>query len=255
MITLQTPSPAYLKSAIERLQRELPQSWRKGPSYDRQTFQVLRGLRPWKPDDLVFDVGANDGRTVKRLHRYLPEPRIVALEPVSSTFEQLCEATQGLPRLQRLRLALGAEPGHHTIYLHASPALNSFDPTWGECRGSEAVQVETLDRLLRALGREHICLLKIDVEGHDLEVLHGAQDALDRRAIEIIMVEAGFGASGRRQPSLEDLQSFLRPYGYFLYGVFNQCRAKLSACIRFNTTPSADPEILVYCDAIFVRGG
>jgi len=266
-LSLSALSSANLRTAVRRLRRELPSAWGGGHSYDRRAFEAIRALRTWKPGDLVFDVGANDGRTIKRLHQFLPAPRIVALEPVSATFERLCAETRGLPRLQRLKLALGAEAGQRTIYLHASPALKSFDPAWrghgpalgalacASGAGAETVQVETLDRLLQALGREHIHLLKIDVEGHDLEVLHGAQATLDQGGVDILMVEAGFDAPGRRQPPLEDFQSFLRPYGYFLYGVYNQCRAKLSARIGCERAPGADPNILIYCDAVFVRGG
>lgn len=221
--------------------------------YDRRLFEALRAARRWRPGDLVFDVGANDGRTVRRLRRHLPRPRIVAYEPVLATYEKLRQAAKPFgDDVACVRLALGARPQRREIYLHASAALNSLDPAWGSAVGSELIEIDTLDNEIARRGLRDVHLLKIDVEGHDLEVLKGAAAALAAGVFHLIQIEAGFEAPGPRQPSLEDIRRFLAPHDYHLYGVYNQCRAALAS--RRGGRASDGPDILVYCDALFVSG-
>ncbi len=235
-----------LRALKARVRRPSP-----SPAYDRRLYQALHDLRAWSPDDIVFDVGANDGRTVQRVQENLEAPRIFAFEPVASTFRILTERTAGLANVRCFQLGLGAEAGQREIFLNKSATVHSLDPTWGASTGTEIIEMTTVDRIMAREGVTRIDLLKIDAEGHDLEVLKGAQEALRRARIGIVMAEVGFSAPGKRQPNLETFQSFLLPFGYHLYGVYSQSRAPLSRRLGQPTGP-AHPEILVYADALFV---
>lgn len=236
-----------LKALKARVRRPPPQ----GPAYDRRLYAALHELRAWTPGDIVFDVGANDGRTVQRLQEHLPSPRILAFEPVMSTFQVLTERTAGLANVRCFRLALGAEAGRREIFLNESAAVNSLDPGWGASTGTEAIEMTTVDHIVAQEGIAHIDLLKIDAEGHDLEVLKGAQAALRQARVRIIMVEVGFSTPGKQQPNLEAFQALLWPFDYHLYGIYNQSRARLSRRLG-RPAGGADPEVLVYADALFV---
>lgn len=222
------------------------------PNYDVHLYETIRRLHDWKPTDVVLDVGANDGRTILRLERHLPAPRIYAFEPVASTLAILKERTSHLPNVRHFPLALGAEPGKQTMYINESAAVNSLHPDWGSCSGTETIEMTTLDLFVGEQNLDRIALLKIDAEGHDLEVLKGGTETLRRQKVDLIEVEAGFSAPGRQQPSLEEFRAFLAPYGYYLYGIYNQCRGRRTG----DTGPGGKPvqEILVYCDALFIRG-
>ena len=60
-----------------------------------------------------------------------------------------------------------------------------------EVSDTERVRVRTLDSFCAAKGIEHIDFLKLDVEGHEVAVLRGAQTTLDRGAISMIQFELG----------------------------------------------------------------
>lgn len=49
----------------------------------------------------------------------------------------------------------------------------------------------TVDDYCRESHVEHIHLLKIDVEGHELDVLHGATEMFQRKAIDVVTFEFG----------------------------------------------------------------
>lgn len=221
------------------------------PSYDRRLYQALRDLRAWSPDDVVFDVGANDGRTVLRLLAHLPAPRILAFEPVAATFGVLQARTAGLEMVRCLPLALGAQAGRREIFLNESAAVHSLEPGWGTATGTETIEMSTVDRIAAQEGIARIALLKIDAEGHDLEVLKGAEQALRDGRVGIVMAEVGFSAPGKKQPGLEAFQELLRPFGYHLHGLHNQSRAPLSRRLG-RPAREGEPEILVYADALFV---
>ncbi len=123
-------------------------------------YETLRGLRPWSSQDVVFDVGANDGRTILRLERHLPSPRIFAFEPVSTTFRTLTERTAHLENVRPFQLALGAESGQRDMYLNERAALNSLYPEWGAWDRTEAVEMTTVDRFVAQQDLEHVHLLK-----------------------------------------------------------------------------------------------
>jgi FkbM family methyltransferase len=226
-----------------------------GSRYDPRAFETLARLRAWHADDVVLDIGANDGRTVLRLARHLPKlPRVYAYEPTSGAFRRLCERTAKLPRVEAVRQAVGARAGQVEIYVNPQSALSSLDPAWGEAGARETVVMTTVDEIVRAHGLERVHFLKIDVEGHDLEVLKGAHRTLSDGRVEIVQVEVGFGQPGRDQPSLETIRLFLQPYGLFLRQLNNQCHAPLPAeALAPGADPADAPQVLGYADALFVR--
>jgi FkbM family methyltransferase len=224
-------------------------------SYDVALYSAICQLRRWSPRDVVFDVGANDGRTIHILQRHLPSPRILAFEPVAGTFEVLKQQTADYPNVECVQLAMGSEQGRSEIYINESAALNSLHEGWGSGSARETIDVTTLDAFLVEHPVERIHLLKIDTEGHDLEVLKGAAQSLAKSQVEIIMVEAGFAAPGRPQPVLWEVQDYLKPFGYYLYGIYNQCRMSLARRLGETEQPDNTAEILIYCDALFVHGG
>jgi len=116
------------------------------------------------------------------------------------------------------------------------------------------VDVETLDAVLEREDVDNAQLLKIDAEGFDLEVLRGASAALAEQRFDIIQIEAGFCAPGPAMTSLAEIQSLLAGHRYFLHLITNQCHARLNKLEGGESGTEANPEVLVYCDAIFVAG-
>ena len=56
---------------------------------------------------------------------------------------------------------------------------------------SERVQIQTLDEYAKARNIKHISLLKVDVEGHELDVFAGAKELFAQKAIDMITFEFG----------------------------------------------------------------
>ena len=245
-----------LKRTILRLGRNLLEESVGVEIESRRFYPHLHRLRTWLPSDIIFDVGANDGRTIKRLRRHLDAPTIYAFEPAAATYQTLLEETRSMSHVRGHQIALGATAGRREIYLDPVAAVHSLNPDWGSPVGTENVEVTTVDDFMEHRGLEVIHFIKLDTEGFDLETLKGASKALSSSRIEIIQVEAGFDQVNRPYTTLEEFRRYLAPFGYYVYGIFNQVRrrARPPRDWRNGRKQSYHPKTLAYCDAVFLCG-
>lgn len=223
---------------------------------NKHADHAIAQLRRWTPGDVVFDVGANDGRTVLRLQDLLARPRIFAFEPVASTYETLVRRTSQFANVAPRHLALGAAPDRQTIYLSEIDAMNSFSAEWTPSHvGTETVEISTVDRVMEQEGIPFVHFLKIDTEGYEREVLAGAEGALRDSRIALIQVEVGVDQLGKDLWSLESARAFFAERGYYLYGIYNQCltRARPPQGWSPEALDGYRAEVLAYCDALFLK--
>lgn len=223
---------------------------------------ALLAVREWSSDDVVFDVGANDGRTILRIARRLNFPRFFAFEPASGPYRKLIERTRRLKQVKCFQLAMGEQLGRKTLYLNDIDALNSFSPTWSNGASgrqasdpqTEVVEVATVDHMMAQQRVDFVHLLKIDTEGYEMEVLRGAGQALRDSRIAMVVAEVGFDQSPKAIVPLEEARRYLATFGYRLHGIYTQGRAPAEAPRHW---PGAEreryrPQALVYCDALFL---
>jgi FkbM family methyltransferase len=182
------------------------------------------------PIRTIFDVGANVGQSARRFVQAFPEAQIYSFEPVPSTFEVLAHSTRNLGRVKAFNLALGDAPGTATMNIHSDPLLNSigFLPAAG---GNTQVQVETVDRFADQHAVRDIDLLKIDVEGYELQVLGGATQRLSTGMIRYIYAECTMSPNPEAPHiSFFDLHALLDNAEFCFVGYYADCFAlKLGA--------------------------
>jgi FkbM family methyltransferase len=172
----------------------------------------------------IVDVGANIGQSAIRFRAAFPKARIVCLEPVSGTFAELKRRTAQLD-VDYFNIALGSENTRSTIYLtsHAFSTTNSLVRSTVEAMaGTEEVVVETLDFFVDQQKISEIDILKIDVEGFDLEVLKGAVQTLTAGKIRFVIMEVGFHPGDNRHPLFDDARGMLMDYGFRVFGLYQQ---------------------------------
>jgi FkbM family methyltransferase len=189
-------------------------------------FESLRAHWPdWRPG-MIFDVGANVGQTIQRLRPLFPLAEIHSFEPVPSTYAQLRTNTLHDPRVHCHELALADRAGELWVPLSESSDQNSLVPALhgtGRSQGPTVrLALETAAQFCAQHNIRHIDLLKIDVEGFELSVLRGAAPLLDAKAVDFLVVEAGLMPGNPRFTPLPVLIDSLRPYGFWLVGVYEQ---------------------------------
>ena len=184
--------------------------------------ECLRRSNPDRPF-VLFDVGANVGQYAS-LALSVGGSRIdlYSFEPSISTFARLCANLADTPA-RLFNLGFSSEPRTATLFSHsggeAEASLHCRDMAhWGITQSNtETIQLHRLDDFCREREIETIDFLKLDVEGHEGEVLDGAGELLRQARIRFVQFE--FGA-----PNLESrtyFRDFFRRFAgaYDLYRV------------------------------------
>ena len=165
-----------------------------------------RRLRRWyRPlvgtGDLVFDVGAHLGD--RSVACAALGARVIALEPNPRIARWLERLVAGNDRIQvrpeavgrregRARLALSRRTPTVATLAHAwRERMPDLDPAFRHVRWEEEVEVPvtTLDALIEEYGLPRFC--KIDVEGHESEVLAGLSRPVDGISVEFVRGNLG----------------------------------------------------------------
>ncbi|HEY7967406.1 MAG TPA: FkbM family methyltransferase [Solirubrobacteraceae bacterium] len=192
-----------------------------GPVLDARGLQAIAALldRPI----CAVDVGCRDG--VRTQWRALGSHGVlVGFEADPQECARLNAATARFAGERYEPLALGAHDGPATLYLTADPQSASLYPPnadairrhpelWRhEPRGTTTLETTTLDRW--AADRP-IDILKVDVQGAELDVLRGGESTLAwTRALEL---EVEFQPLYVGQPLFGEVDSFLREHGFVLW--------------------------------------
>ena len=189
----------------------------------------LRNRLPGYSVETLIDVGANIGQSAMAYLESFPGCRIFCLEPIASTFEQLRTNLGGVANVHCFQVALGAERrrGRMVFFPEGFSQLSYLLCDHDESRlpaGAhlEEVEIDTLTDFCRRHQIERVSLVKIDTEGHDLEVLKGATYMLEEHRVDLVQVEAGMNRENRRHVPLEALKTFLEERGYYLFGLYEQ---------------------------------
>ncbi|MDW8071799.1 MAG: FkbM family methyltransferase, partial [Anaerolineae bacterium] len=182
--------------------------------------QVLPGCR------VVFDVGANVGSWTALALSINPHIIVHCFEPSRATFSKLLE--QGFPgNVICNNFGLGSTMEERVLYVfEEASGLNSLYKRYGLENGwgllpqesQETVRLDTLDHYCEVKGIEAIDFLKIDVEGHELYVLQGAREMLERGRVKIIQFEYG-GCNIDARVLLKDLFEFFNALPYALHKI------------------------------------
>jgi FkbM family methyltransferase len=144
--------------------------------------------------NVVLDVGANVGLYGRRIRELGYSGRIVSFEPVANAYAQLAAAAAPDRYWDARNVALGPADGSGSMTVAADSRYSSLLPMAGQyvhdavaAVGSEDVQIHRLDSLARDIVHAgDRVFLKLDVQGFELEVLHGAQETLGQiSAIEV----------------------------------------------------------------------
>lgn len=179
---------------------------------------------------VIFDVGANLGQTTRKYRKMFPKATIYAFEPFLEIFKEYVHSTRGDAKIHPENIALSETNGTAVFFvnnLHYTNSLlqNNEDYTakidvYNPIKTTK-VQTEKLDTYCQKNNIERINILKIDVQGGELLVLKGAQEMLSRGAIDLIYTEVEFTPIYKNQPLFDDIENFLRQYGYTVHKKYN----------------------------------
>ncbi len=211
----------------------------KLPSYAAQNALFVAEAMKLPRDGVIMDVGANLGITTIIGSRCVPHGRVVAIEPSPRAYECLIRtvAANDLANCTVINKCLGETGGlvafvetpfiaasHVGLYTAAGSDGNEADPFLadshaGADRGPPVrimTPITTIDAVVAELSLQRLDLIKIDVEGFELDVLKGASQAIRRLRPRFVMEFNSFLLVVNRNVSPRRLLDFvLARFGSF----------------------------------------
>jgi len=208
------------------------------------SLELLELLAP-SPPAVIYDIGANVGTWSCLAKSIFPGARVEAFEPLTihaGRFRQLTAAWPGDVRLHAC--ALGATEGTATMQIMNLTDASSLLPVAAEGRrefnlkavAQQSVPVLPLDTIVHRDKLPFPDLLKLDVQGYELEVLRGAEACL--RHARAVICEVSFRQYYEQQPLFPELLRFMSERGFSLHALGEG-------------TALGQP--LIQADALFVR--
>ena len=180
--------------------------WRRFKPGREAEMNLLRYLAP--AGAVVIDVGANTGAYVAALVRL--GCQVVAVEPNPTHANEL-ELMFG-SEIRLIRAAASDQPGVATLRVPRDRTLGGLGTieAANPLSAEDAVEVEVPLMRLDSLGLTNVAFIKMDVEGHELTALHGAEQLI-REQRPRILVEA---EDRHRDNAVGSIRAFLEPLGY-----------------------------------------
>ena len=193
--------------------------------------------------DVCVDVGANVGyHTLLAAKLVGPDGHVYALEPSPETHAELVAniGLNGFGNVTALCVAAGGAVGEAVLDNRAQSVIAAIRPTT-DAHGVR-VPVQPLAELVPEEHVRRLRLVKIDVEGYELEVLRGVEPLLERGARPAILVELH---AGHGQDAATLVLELSRKYGLEAREVVNDAgRLRLAPWLD-HTIHSSGPHVLL----------
>ena len=181
----------------------------------------------------VVDVGANVGQFSLLARALNPGARIIAFEPLAEAAARYRRVFADDSRATLIQAAIAPQRGTATLHLSAAADSSSLLPITPRqvARFPGTKEVGAIPVAAGPLG-DHLdradiaapALLKIDVQGFELEVLRASLSLLE--AFEHVYVEASFEELYARQALVPEVRAYLGERGFRETGRFNTVRLR-----------------------------
>ncbi|MGN6868492.1 MAG: FkbM family methyltransferase [Solirubrobacteraceae bacterium] len=191
-------------------------------AFEPNEFAFLRSALG--PGMVVLDGGANEGLfSLYSARRVGSGGSVLAVEPSTREFERLAAnvALNRLDNVKTFKVALGSHPGDGLLAVaearHAGMnALDAGDRGQGTAAWTvsrEAVSLETIDTLVTRAELGRLDLIKLDIEGSEVDALHGAKTTIARFQPTILLEAESERLAGQGRTK-NDLARALDELGY-----------------------------------------
>ncbi len=164
-----------------------------------------------KAGDIFVDCGAHIGTlTITASKKIGLNGKVIAVEPTPMTYSLLKKniSDNSCHNVVLHKLAVGDKIKSAMLYTSYISDMNHISE-----EGNVEVQMTTLDNLLK--NEKNVTLLKLDVEGQELEALKGARNILSK--VSVIYFESAPETLSRMGYGLKEIMNLLSDFGFKVY--------------------------------------
>jgi FkbM family methyltransferase len=199
---------------------------------------VLRSLGKMEIATII-DIGANRGQFALAARTVFPTARIIAFEPLQEAADTFKRVFCGDPLVTLHQTAIGREIKESSIHVSRSDDSSSLLPISAlqnmlfpntDEKETRVVSVRRLEDLESSAEIKTPALMKIDVQGFEMEVLVGTGTLLEKFAS--VYVECSFMELYTGQALAHEVIDLMHKRGFRLQGVYNLGYDKSGAAVQ-----------------------
>ena len=214
--------------------------------YKKNEWETQKKLLE-KNVNVIFDVGSNRGNTVSKYLSLFPNVKIHAFEPFPEIYNTFMNRHKNNLNVYLNKYALSSKVGRSAFYVNKSIDTNSLLKSKKIGANSDKncvsvneiiVNTNTIDNYCLENNISEIDIVKIDVQGSELEVLKGSLNMLKSSKIKLIYIETYFKQQYINQPLFHDISKLLYNYNFILQDIYD---------------PYFSKKNILWCDAIFIN--
>jgi FkbM family methyltransferase len=230
----------FAKGSLDRLgfevKRKRPLGLR-GSVFPSAPFPAQRELirRFGRGGTAILDVGANHGQSAAAYRRQFPDADIVCFEALPGLAGELQTKFSQDSGIRIVQSAVGERRGTADFFVNELDATSSlfprpsdgrrYYPTWAGPKHEIEVDVISIDDFVTDNGIDQIAVLKLDIQGGELDALRGAASLLGRGGVAAIYSEAMFIPHYDGAALFHEIWAYLAQFGYSLFDIYDLHRA------------------------------
>lgn len=222
--------------------------WQEVQEGDRGEVKLLKSLL--RPNDVFIDVGANIGVFTLIMAKRLSSGTVHAFEPSPYHTEKL-KSNLLLNQINNIHThAFALSNVHHSSKLYFPPSVDGFLNNTGMASlfqfdqassRTEKIECVRLDDYAKSHGITCFSIMKIDVEGAEMDVLLGAIESIRRNRPHVVM-EINLNHLQRAGRKVQEVIDFWFPLGYEIFRINHD-----AALSEINTVADFETHQNIYC--------
>ena len=203
-----------INSMLRPLGIEIRRVFGEKPSTKRDALQILneKGIQP----KTVIDVGVHNEGTPE-LYEIFPDAKHILIDPVQEFERDILRLCKKIKNVEYVRAAASNKSGfskleiQRTKYVYGRIVGDIYESdTSMDEKDVEIVKVITLDELVKNKKTKGRYLIKVDIDGRDIEVIQGSINTL--KETDCVIIEALY-------PKIGETIVFLEKNKFFLWGI------------------------------------
>ncbi len=169
----------------------------------------------------IFDVGANKGNWSKMAKHHFPNADYLLIEPLAEmagVLKELCAANETFTFIE---VAVGSQDGESVITIWDDMVGSSLLPKQEaeliETGKQRIIPIRSIDSLIDEYQLKIPELVKLDIQGYELEALKGATSLFGKTEVFILEVSMFKHHDAPESPEFSDVINFMNTKDYVVY--------------------------------------
>jgi FkbM family methyltransferase len=166
---------------------------------------------------VVIDVGAYSGDWTRLCKELFPSAAVLLVEPLQAKTKDLEHLAAGFSGVRYERTLLGSSERSEVPFYEKETASSVLHEVHRDDQPSSYLPMTTLDNLVHGSDFASPNLMKLDVQGYELDVLRGAEHAIE--TVEAIVTEVNLIAIHQGAALAHELVGYMADRDFVLYDI------------------------------------